>query len=159
MKKSEQIISSLVLMALGVLFILLRDDFIGILMTVAGGSLIALGIVDLIGASTPQAVIKLVSGLILIIAGWAIVEAVLYLLSGICLIFGVLTLYEKIKDRSRCGYLWQKALEYATPAICIAIGGLLLFHRGEWVDFTLIVSGILIILEGGVLLTAALARE
>ena len=75
------------------------------------------------------------------------------------MILGILMLYQKIKLRV-CGInFWKTALEYATPTIIILIGVLLLFHRAEFVNFVFIVSGLLIFLEGGLLLCEALLEE
>ncbi len=159
MKKSEKIISALVLMAVGILFIILKDSFIGILMTVVGVGLIVLGIMDIFDKNIPQAVIKIVAGLVLIICGWAIVEAVLYILAGILLVLGVLLLYDQVKNRVSCHSLLEKVLAYATPTVCIVIGILLLFQMESMLNFIFIVSGILTVLEGGVLLLAAFIEE
>ncbi len=159
MKKSEKLIVAFVLMALGVLFIILKDNFIGILMTVAGLGLIALGVVDLVARIPPQAIVKILSGGLLIIAGWAIVEAVLYIMSGLLLVGGTLLLYAKIKRRTHFVSFWQMALAYATPVVCISIGILLLFHNGNIVNLVCIFSGILTALEGGVLLFCAFNED
>ncbi len=159
MKKSERIISALVAMVVGILFVILKDDFIGILMTIVGLSLIVLGVVDIIHQIFSQAIIKIISGIVLMIAGWVVVEAVLYILSGILLIFGTLCLYDKIKRRVRCEGIWLNLLEYATPAICIAIGGLLLLQGESLRNIICIVSGLLAVVEGGVLLIQAFIEE
>ncbi len=159
MKKSERIISALVLMAIGVLFIILKDNFIGILMTVVGVGLVILGVVDIFSHSVPLALVKIIAGVLLTICGWALVEAVLYILSGILLIFGSLVLYDQIKNHPHCNSLWQKLLVYATPVICIAIGILLLFHRESTLNFIFIVSGVLSVVEGGVLLITSFLEE
>ncbi len=159
MKKSEKLISALLTIALGILFILLKDRFIGILMTVVGLVLIALGIVDIVNRYFPTAIVKIISGLLLVICGWAVVEAVLYVLSGLLLVFGTLLLYSKIKDRVRCATAWLTVLEYVTPSICIAIGILLLFHKSGVMDLVLIVSGILTVIEGGILLLNTFLEE
>ncbi len=159
MKKSERILSALTAMALGVLFIVLQDNFIGVLMTVAGACLIVFGVVDILRRNIPQAIIKILSGLLLVVAGWVIAEAVLYILSGILLVFGTLYLYDQIKRGVKCTSPWSIALEYATPALCIAIGVLLLFSQTSFVGVICVVCGILTVLEGGVLLTQAFLEE
>ncbi len=159
MKRSQRIILSVALMALGVMFMILQDDFIGILMTVAGSALLILGAVDIARRLFPPAIVKMVAGLLFIICGWAIVEAVLYIVSGVLLVFGALYLYDKIKRHCRFGSVWQAILEYATPAICVTIGILLLFHNAAIVGFVCIVSGILTVLEGGILLFCAFTEE
>ena len=159
MKKSEKIISAVLMMVLGIMFIILKDKFIGLLMTVAGISLIVLGVVDIVENSIPPAVIKIVSGILVILCGWVVVEAVLYILAGVLLAFGILLLYDEIKNQTGCDTLWQTLLQYAVPVICIAIGVVLLFHRGEMMDIVLIISGCLIFVEGGILLFNALIEE
>ena len=159
MKKSEKVIAALLTMALGVLFIVLKDQFISLLMTLAGVSLIVLGLIDLINKLVPPAVVKLVTGALVILCGWVIVEAVLYIIAGILLVFGILLLYYKIKNNV-CGInLWQTILEYVTPAICIAVGILLLFHTGKVVNFVFITSGCLALIEGGLILYEALRNS
>ena len=77
MKQSEKIISAILTMVVGVLLITMKDNFISILMTIAGGCLIVVGVVDACNRLLPPAVIKIVSGLLLIICGRAVVRAVL----------------------------------------------------------------------------------
>ena len=117
------------------------------------------GIIDIVNKLVPPGVVKIVAGVLIIVCGWAIVEAVLYILAGILLIFGILLLYYKIKNNVRGCNFWYTLLEYLTPAICIAIGVLLLFHKGAVVDFVFIASGILTFLEGGILLFNVLSEE
>lgn len=159
MKKSEKLIAALLTMALGILFIILKDGFISLLMTIVGAGLIVLGLIDLINKLVPPAVVKLVAGALVILCGWVIVEAVLYIIAGILLVFGILLLYYKIKNNV-CGFnLGETILEYVTPAICITIGILLLFHTGKVVNFVFIASGCLALVEGGVMLYEALRNS
>ena len=158
MKKSEKIIAALLTMALGILFIILKDAFIALLMTVAGISLIVLGVIDLVNKLVPPAVVKMVTGALVILCGWVIVEAVLYIIAAILLIFGILLLYHNIKNNVRGCNAWETVLEYATPSICIAIGILLLFHTGAVVNFVFIASGILAFIEGCIMLYEAVVN-
>ncbi len=152
MKKSEKIISALLLMAFGVMFIVLEDSFIGILMTVAGVGFIVVGVGDIINRCLPLAIVKGIAGLLLIICGWAIVEAVLYIFSGILLVIGALLFYAKLKKGERYPSHWRTAISYATPTVCAVVGILLLFHNSAIVSFVFIVSGVLTVAEGGILL-------
>ena len=159
MKKSEKIIVAVLTMTLGVLFIVLKGAFIELLMTLLGVSLIVLGIVDIVNKLVPPAVVKMVSGVLVIICGWLIMEAVLYILAGLLLVGGILMLYQKIKLRV-CGInFWKTVLEYATPMIIIFVGILLLFNRAEFVNGIFIISGLLIVIEGGLLLYEAYLEE
>lgn len=159
MKKTEKIVAAILTMLIGVLLIVMKDNFIGILMTVAGVCLIVLGVVDIFARAIPPAVVKLVSALLIIICGWALVEAVLYIVAAALLIFGILLLYDKIKNKRACDTWILRVLEYALPVVMITIGILLLFCQSAAVNFIFIVSGILTVIGGGVLLFSAFYLE
>ena len=67
MKKSEKIIAAVLTMVVGVLLILMKDNFIGVLMSVIGLGLIVFGVVDIMQNSIPPAVVKIVGGVLTII--------------------------------------------------------------------------------------------
>ncbi len=159
MKKTEKIIVAAVTMAIGVLLIVLQNNFISLLMTILGVCLIAYGVLDIFHHEIPPAVIKLVAGLLIIVCGWALVQAVLYIVAAILLIVGALMLYDKIKKKVRWDNWILTALEYAAPVVCILIGGLLLFQQSEFTQIILIVSGILTLIEGGILLVNTLMED
>ena len=146
-------------MVFGVLLIIMQDNFIGILMTIAGVCLIALGAVDIFQSFIPPAVIKFVSGILIIICGWVLVEAILYVIAALLLIAGILSLYDKIRKGVKCNAMWQTILVYALSCICILIGVLLLFHQAFTVKIIFILSGSLTVIEGGLLLVEAFQEE
>ncbi|MBE5740355.1 MAG: DUF3810 domain-containing protein [Clostridiales bacterium] len=159
MKLSEKIISAVVTIVAGVLLLVMKSEVISILMTVAGISLIVLGVLDIFRGLIPPAVVKIVVGALIILCGWVIVEVVLYIVAAILLIVGILMLYDKIKKKIYCKNLFHTICEYAMPALFILIGFMFLFHQGKAMNFIFIVSGILTILEGGVLLVNALSED
>ena len=159
MKKSEKIIAAVLTMVLGILLVIMRGNFIGILMTVAGLCLVVLGIADIIHRAVPPAVVKIIVGVFVIVCGWTAVGAVLYIVSAVLLIFGILLLYDKIKRGIRCRTLLNTVFEYAVPALCIAIGVLLLFHKASIVKVVFICTGVLTLITGGILLFNALSDE
>ncbi len=159
MKKTEKILTAIALMAFGLLCILLKDRFIGLLMTLVGGGLIVLGVVDIFRGGVALGIVKICSGGLLVLCGWVVVEAVLYVLAGLLLTVGILAVYDKIKRKGSCGGFWRAAWEYAVPALCIAIGTLLLLHRSSMVTFVFVVSGLLTVCIGGLVLAEALYKE
>ncbi len=159
MKQSEKIISAIVTVALGVLLIVLRSDFISILLTIGGIALIALGAIDLFNRLVPPAVVKIVAGGLIIFCGWVVVQAALYVLAAALLIAGILLLYDKVKNKVRCRTLLYTILDYASCALLIVVGFLLLFNQGNTVDWVLIVSGILTVAEGSILLVGAFSQD
>ena len=155
MKKTEKIISAILTILVGVLLMVIKGNFIGILMTVAGCGLIVFGVIDLFQKLVPLAVMKLVVGVLIIVCGWTVVRAVLYVVAAILLIVGILLLYDKLKRRCRRETLLLTICEYVMPCLLIVIGALLLFHQGRAVDFIFVLSGLLTIIEGGVLFVEA----
>ena len=155
MKKSERIIAAVLIMLFGILLIAIKDNFIGILMTVGGVFLIALGVVDIVQSLIPPAVIKMVVGVLVIVCGWAAVHAVLYVVSALLLIAGILLLYDKIKNGVNGCTLVHTICEYAVPAVCILMGILLFFHSSKAVNVIFISVGILGVVEGGLVLFGA----
>lgn len=159
MKKSEKIIAAVLTMVVGVLLILMKDNFIGVLMSVIGLGLVVFGIVDILENTIPPAVIKIVGGVLTVVCGWWLVEAVLYVLSAVLLICGILLLYDKIKRKIWCDSWISAVCEYAASVVCIAIGLLLLFHQRLAVNFIFISSGLLTLLVGGIMLFDVCSRE
>lgn len=159
MKKTEKIIAAVLTIAVGILLIAMQDNFISVLMSIAGACLIVLGVVDLCRRYVPPAVIKIVSGVLIIVCGWVLVEAVLYIVSAMLLIAGILLLYDKIKKRVTCGSLLNTVLEYALPSVFILIGCLLLFHQAFAIEIIFVTVGCLTVIEGGILLVDAFEQE
>ena len=159
MKKIEKITAAILTMAVGILLMIMQDNFIGVLMSIAGACLIVLGVVDIIHRLVPPAVIKIVSGVLIIVCGWALVEAVLYVVSALLLIAGILLLYDKIKKRVKGCNLLGTLLEYAMPLLFIIIGFLLLFHQAFALEIIFVVTGILTLIEGGILLVEVFENE
>jgi hypothetical protein len=151
MKKSEKIITALVVMLLGILLLMMKDNFIGIIMTLAGLCFIVLGIVDVLGQNVATASLKIVCGIFVAISGWLLVQAVLYIVAAVVLAIGALFLYHLLKDMG-WDYDWLSVIgEYAVPILCILIGVLLFFHEKAGGGI-LIVCGILTILMGAFIL-------
>lgn len=159
LKRSEKIVGAVLVMALGVLLIVMKNQFIGILMTVTGVSLILLGVVDIFDKCIPPSIVKIVSGIFVIVCGWVAVRAVLYIVAAVLLIGGILLLYDKIKNGTKNTQLPYVICEYAKIALCIIIGVLFLFHQAAAVVFVFNTGGVLAIIEGGVLLIDAFSEQ
>ena len=159
MKRTEKIAIALLIITLGLVLTILKEDVISILMTALGLGLIVLGCMDLYHKCIPPAVVKIVVGAIIILFGWLLVSAVLYILAAGLIIFGILMLYELLKKRAKDDNLLQTIGKYAIPSLCLLIGILLLFNQGGTVAWVFVLSGIATILEGGVLLLEAFFED
>ena len=158
MRKNEKIIAAVLTMVFGVLFMLLKSDLIGLLMTILGSALIVFGIIDLVNKVVPLAVCKLVFGVVIIVLGWVLFTAVLYVLSACLLIVGILAIYDLVRYKFISFSFKNTAclIRLAEPVLCVIIGLILLFEPLDWV---FIVAGIFTFIEGVVLLINAIRNE
>lgn len=155
MKKTEKIIVSVLTIALGVLLMVLQADVISILMTVVGVTLIVFGVLDVFDKRMPPAVVKAIFGVVIVLCSWVAVNAIIYLVAAALLTLGILSLYEKVKSRIPCAGLWQTVCSYACSALFVIIGVTLFFCGEEESDWIFVFSGILTVLQGGLLLIDA----
>lgn len=152
MTRTEKIIVSILAIALGLLLVFFQETVVKIAVSVIGCLFIALGILDFIHKSLPLAIIKAVAGVVIILFGVFAVKAVLYILAGLLVVFGLLFLYERLRIRSYCVSLWNKTFAYLLPGLCVLTGILLFFSGGEKADWVFVVGGLLVMIEGGLLL-------
>lgn len=159
MKTSEKLISALLTILLGVLFIVMKSGVISVAMTVFGVVLIILGVLDLVDKRVVPAVVKLVVGVLIIVFGWTITAAVLYIFAALLLIYGILMLYSYIKSGVRKTKLIHTIFAYVKPILLIVIGILLFCSLGRTLDWIFIVSGIIAVVEGAIMLVEAFKKN
>ena len=82
-----------------------------------------------------------------------------FVMIPLLLIAGILLLYDKIKKRVKGCNLLGTLLEYAMPLLFIIIGFLLLFHQAFALEIIFVVTGILTLIEGGILLVEVFENE
>ena len=159
MKRTEKMIASLLLIALGVVLAVLQGDLISILMSALGIGLLVLACMDLYQRNTLSAVIKAVVGVMVIFFGWVLVSAVLYLIAAALIVLAIVWIYERLKCNACKENLWRVVMQYVQPLLLFCIGVLLLFNQGETVAWVFIISGVLTVIEGGLLLANALISD
>lgn len=146
-KKSENLVFSVLMIVLGVLFIVYKNGVIGIAMTVFGVALIVSAILDLMHKDIVPCVVKAVIGVVVIIFGWTLVSAAIYIMAALLLIYGILRLYLAIKNRTLLDTK-SKIINYVDCALYIIIGICLLFNQGGTIDWIFILSGVFLIING-----------
>lgn len=159
MKVSEKIISAILTLVLGILFIVLKGQVVSIAMTILGVLLIVLGIMNLTTKLVAPGVVKIVVGALVILFGWVLVSAALYILAALLLIFGILQLYAQIKLNTKGARIIDTIFAYALPIICIVIAFFLFFNQGGTVDWVFIVAGVFTIIEGILMLANSLRKN
>lgn len=153
--KKDAVIEGALIILLGVLFLILKADVISVAMTVLGVVLIVMAVLDLIDRNVLPAIIKAVFAVLVLVFGWVLVQAALYIVAALLLIWGIYELYAKIKVRLKGKNFFATLLLYISPILSILIGLLLLFNQGGTVTWVFIVTGIVLIIDGVLLLCDA----
>lgn len=153
--KKDVLIEGALTILLGILFLILKADVISVAMTVLGVVLIVMAVLDLIDRNVLPAIIKAVFAVLVLVFGWVLVNAALYIVAALLLIWGIYELYAKIKVHLKGKNFLATLLLYVSPILSILIGLLLLFNQGGTVTWVFIVTGIILILDGVLLLCDA----
>ncbi len=159
MKKTSQIISAAMTLALGILFVILKADVVGICLTVLGVALIVVGVLDLIKMSVVSGVIKAVLGVAVLVVGWLLLDVALLILGIVLLIYGILEFIKRLLGKKKGDRLWAYILGLVSPVICIVASVFLITSRGSAIEWTVIVGGIFLIINGVLALISAVGSK
>ena len=163
MRKTSAIISALMTLGLGVLFVLLKSRVVDVAITVIGVVLLVVGIIDLIGKHIVAGVIKTALGVAVLSFGLgALIKNLALLILGIVLlIYGILELVKRLLALIKRGgkRIWAKVLGIVESALWVVGAIFLLTNTGTAVDWVIIAVGVLFIIDGVIGLVAALASK
>lgn len=152
MKVSNKLLTAILTVALGVMFIVLKGEVVSIAMTLLGVALLVAAVIDLVNKQVPPAIVKGVMGAAVIIFGWLFVSLALYVMAAVLLIYGLLLVYELAKSKTK------KLLSYVGPVIMVVAAICLLFAQGNAINLMFIVSGAFLIVEGVLMLIDAMKK-
>jgi len=147
MKMSSKISSAVVSIAIGIMFIILKDDIIGITMTLIGAAAIIMAIVDFVNKQIRPGVIKSIIGVAVLVLGWVLVDIALYLIAGVLIVLGISQIVSAVKLSALCNSV-QKVFMFIKPVATLAAGLCLFFNKGGTMDWIFILVGVLILVEG-----------
>ena len=120
-------------------------------MTVAGAFFIISGVLDVIKKNYTGGGVSLVIGIAILVLGWLAAKIVLLVLGVLIAIKGIVTLAEVLKSKK------PKALDIVYPALTVVIGLSLAFGNG--LDILIVITGILLAIDGGLGLMASLKKK
>ncbi len=153
-------LSALMTLALGILFVILKAEVIGICITILGVALIVTAIVDLVKRSFVSAVIKAVLGVLVLVIGWSVIDLALLVIGIVLLIYGIVELCKRLfGNKGKKRKFWQKLLGFIQPIFCIIASILLLTNSGNVLDWAIIIPGIFFIIDGILGIINALASK
>lgn len=141
MKKTDKLLGSILTIALGILFIILKGEVVSWAMTICGVSLVMTAISKFINKQSQQGIICLVIGILIICFGWTLITAAIYILAAILLISGIMQLCNIYKVK---GMFW----EFVGPVMSVIVALCLLFNQGSMISWIFIVAGICLIIQG-----------
>lgn len=148
MTKKSSLFISILTAVIGLLFIILKNDVIGISMTIIGVFLIVMGVLYLIDKLFLSGVIWIVIGVVIIVFGWVLATVVIYILAVYFIISGIINIINLIKAHTKGTNFLYTLLIYAFPVFSIIIGILLCFNQGGTIAWIFIVCGILLLIDG-----------
>lgn len=153
MKKSPELITALVSVLIGVLFVAVKGGVVSIAMTILGAGLIIWSIIDVLDKKIMPFVLKLVIGIVAIVCSWTITNIILYAFAGLMIAFALYQFYLLIKNNKR------NFLDFLEPFFFMVIGLLLIFAQGAVIDTIFLVAGISLMVVGAVSFINAILKK
>lgn len=161
MKKTSNLISAIMTLALGILCLILKQDVVTIALTVVGVVLIVTAVLELIRQSVASGIIKAVLGIAVLVVGYLILNIALKVIGVVVLVYAILELVKRILAviKGKSGKLWTTILGFIYPALCVVASVLLITSTGEAVSWAIIVAGVLFVVEGVIALIEAVGSK
>ena len=147
MKVSSKIYSAIISIAVGLMFIILKDDIIGIALTLVGIGAVIMAIVDFVNRQIQSGVIKAIIGVAVLVLGWVFVDIAIYIIAGALIALGISQIITAVR-LSGFGNILEKVFMFIKPVATLAAGLCLFFNKGGTMDWIFILSGVLILVEG-----------
>lgn len=149
-KANSNLISALIYIIIGVLFIVFKGGMLNVAMTIAGIVFIVLGVLDVIAKNWTNGAVSLVIGVALLIFGNLLTNVVLIVFGVLIAIKGLLSLIDELKKKNKSTY----GIIFAV--LTIIVGFLLAFGRG--LDIIIVVCGVVFLVDGVLGLASALKK-
>lgn len=155
--KNSDLLISIALIIIGVLFCALRSQFVSALLTVVGVLLIIVGVYDVVRKQYVQGAIEIVVGIIIIACGWTIVDITLLILGIVFVVYSVYSIVSQIPAIKNAKGI-DKALVILNPVCILIFGVILIVARWYMIDAVFIVIGVLAIISGVAMLAKQLKK-
>lgn len=159
MKKTSLLISALMTILLGVLFIIFKEQVVSIALSVFGIVLIITAILELIKKNWGSGIVKAFLGIAVLLVGGLLLHIALIVIGVVLLIYGALELIKRIVAiiKKQNGKLWATIVGFISPIVCIIAAIALI--SGNFLGWAIIVAGVLLIINGALSLIEALASK
>ena len=147
---TTELFSSILYVIIGVLLVIFRSQTLGWAMTVAGIFFIISGVLDVLKKNWIGGAVSIIIGVAILVLGWTVTKIVLLVLGILIAIKGLIVLFEVLKKKKK------SIAEIVYPMLSVVLGLLLAFGNG--LDVIIIVTGVLLIIDGCIGLIGALKK-
>lgn len=145
--KNLNIVYGIAMIAVGILFCILRSSFVSAMLTVAGVMLAIVGAINLIGKKWVEGGIEIALGIVVITCGWTVVDIALLVLGIVLCAYAVYMLISQISMFKRAN-VKDKVFILLNPIILFIIGILFIVAKWYMVDAVFITLGAIAVLQG-----------
>jgi hypothetical protein len=152
MKIDEIKLSGLLSVALGILFIVMKQNVITAAMRVLGFVFIVYSILDFVQKAYPFGIIKLAIGVGLLLFGFTLISFALYVMAVIIILFGILQTVG-IKSLAAGKPKTIQAFIYSKPVALFLAGISLLLSQDGTVSLAFTLTGSLLVVAGVLIIT------
>ena len=147
---TTELFSSMLYVIIGVLLVIFCSQTLGWAMTVAGIFFIISGVLDVLKKNWIGGAVSIIIGVAILVLGWTVTKIVLLVLGILIAIKGLIVLFEVLKKKKK------SIAEIIYPMLSVVLGLLLAFGNG--LDVIIVVTGVLLIIDGRIGLIGALKK-
>ena len=161
MKTSAYLISAAVKLALGILFVILKAEVVGICITLLGVALVVMAILDLFHGDIASGIIKILLAVAVLLIGWLLLEVAIIVLGIVLLVYSIIDIVRiivaavKYKEIKIAAFV----LGLIEPALALVASAFLITSGGAAIEWAVIVAGIVLIVNGVIGVVRAIVPE
>ena len=138
-KSNSELVSAILYIIIGVILTVFKAETLGWAMTIAGVFFVISGILDVLRRNFLGGAVSLIIGIAILVLGWTATKIVLLVLGILIAIKGIIALLGIFKGK-------KNALDVVFTILTIVLGLMLAFGNG--LDIIIMITGILLIIDG-----------
>ncbi len=138
--KTNDIISALLYIAVGILLCVFRAGLLNWAMTAIGIVMIVVGVLKALKKEVISGVILAAVGVVLIMGGWMFVDIILLILGAVLAVNGLLDLFRALKRKN--------VASTVAAVITMVVGVALIISKWALLDWLFIIIGAVLIVDG-----------
>ena len=141
-KFPEGLVMALFMVALGILFLVMKSGVIGLAVTILGVALLVSAVLDFLNKDLTSCIIKAVIGVCVLVFGHLFVDVAVIVVAAVVLVYGILDIVDLVKAKKK------DVVDFIKPVVVVVIAAALLISKWLVFDWLFIVIGILFLAEG-----------